>query len=179
MQSCFQGTCAATSTRSPPTPTPPCGPPWTPRRWGPPCALYQTGYVPPWRREAQTCLQGRGSCSRCARALLRAPRLLVLDESTSACDGATDAAIQVALRHHFAQATVLTIAHRLHTVEASDYVLVLDGGRVAEYGPPADLLARPGGAFRALVDETARGVSGLGGAARAASAADLLAWVAG
>lgn len=112
-----------------------------------------------------------------ARALLRSPRVLVLDESTSACDAATDAAIQAALRTHFKAATVLTIAHRLHTIADSDAVLVMDGGRVAEYGPPADLLTRPGGAFRGLVDEAARGGRGARDAGRAASAADLLARV--
>ncbi len=111
-----------------------------------------------------------------ARALLRRARLLVLDEATSSVDPRTDAAIQTALATAFADCTVLTIAHRLHTIMGADRVLVLDAGRVAEHAPPAELLGRPGGAFRALVEESARaGRTGGGKAARAASAADLLA----
>jgi ABC-type multidrug transport system fused ATPase/permease subunit len=112
-----------------------------------------------------------------ARALLRTPRVLLLDEATSSVDGATDAAILAAIRTHFKDATVLTIAHRLHTVADSDVVVVMDGGVVAEWGPPAALLADAGGAFRGLVDEAARGRAR--GVGRAASAAELLAGVGG
>jgi len=87
-----------------------------------------------------------------ARALLRKPKILVLDEATASIDNDTDAAIQKQLRENFAGSTVLTIAHRLHTIIDSDKVLVLDDGRVLEYGPPSELLADPAGAFRALVD---------------------------
>jgi ABC-type branched-subunit amino acid transport system ATPase component len=86
-----------------------------------------------------------------ARALLRRARVLVLDEATANVDGATDALVQRMLREAFAGATVLVIAHRIDTIMDSDKVLVLDGGRVAEFGAPAELLANEHGAFAALV----------------------------
>ena len=100
-----------------------------------------------------------------ARALLVRPRILLLDEATSMLDRATDEAVQRALRA-LAGATLVTIAHRLETIADADLVVVLDAGRVAESGPPRELLARDG-AYAALVrrhapapapaDEPARG----------------------
>ncbi|KAL6750031.1 P-loop containing nucleoside triphosphate hydrolase protein [Haematococcus lacustris] len=92
-----------------------------------------------------------------ARALLRASRILVLDEATSNVDNATDNLIQATIRSAFADCTVLTIAHRLHTIIDSDRILLLDAGKLAEFESPAVLLQRPGGAFRKLVEETTKG----------------------
>uniref|UniRef100_A0A1B0DAI3 Uncharacterized protein n=1 Tax=Phlebotomus papatasi TaxID=29031 RepID=A0A1B0DAI3_PHLPP len=90
-----------------------------------------------------------------ARAILRDNRILVLDEATANVDPDTDRLIQTTIRDKFAQCTVLTIAHRLHTVMDSDRVLVVDAGRVVEFGHPYDLIQKAqGGFFRALVDET-------------------------
>lgn len=89
-----------------------------------------------------------------ARALLRRPRVLVMDEATASVDNATDALIQRMIRHHFAACTVLTIAHRLHTVMDSDRIMVMDDGRIAEMAPPAELLAREGGVLRGMVEAT-------------------------
>ena len=85
-----------------------------------------------------------------ARAILRRARVLVMDEATASVDMQTDQHIQRMIQQQFADCTVLTIAHRLHTVMASVEILVLDDGRVVEHGAPADLLAA-GGAFAALV----------------------------
>ena len=85
-----------------------------------------------------------------ARAILRRARILVMDEATASVDIQTDQHIQHMIQQQFADCTVLTIAHRLHTVMSSDTILVLDDGRVVEHGPPAALLAA-GGAFAALV----------------------------
>lgn len=89
-----------------------------------------------------------------ARALVRRCRVLVMDEATAAVDSETDRLIQTALRLAFKAATVLTIAHRLHTVIDSTHVLLLAGGRVREYGPPHALLSDPASEFSRLVDAT-------------------------
>ncbi|XP_077545387.1 ATP-binding cassette sub-family C member 2-like isoform X2 [Haemaphysalis longicornis] len=75
-----------------------------------------------------------------ARALLRRPRILVLDEATSQMDGDTDRLIQATLRESFANFTLLTVAHRLHTVLDYDRILVMSDGTVVEYGPIPQLL---------------------------------------
>ena len=91
-----------------------------------------------------------------ARAALRSSRVVLCDEATSSCDGATDALMQAAMRQCFAQATVLTVAHRIGTVTSCDRVLVMHAGRVAELDAPAALAQRPGGIFAQLLAESRR-----------------------
>lgn len=86
--------------------------------------------------------QGQRQLVCLARALLARPKIVIMDEATSAVDRGTDAAIQMALRDDFASAgcTVLVIAHRLSTVADFDRILVLEKGRMAEMGTPRELL---------------------------------------
>lgn len=86
--------------------------------------------------------QGQRQLVCLARALLARPKIVIMDEATSAVDRATDAAIQSSLRDAFAAAgcTVLVIAHRLSTVADFDKILVLEKGQMAEMGPPRELL---------------------------------------
>ncbi|KAJ0987914.1 hypothetical protein J5N97_006270 [Dioscorea zingiberensis] len=85
------------------------------------------------------------------RVLLRKSKILVLDEATASVDTATDVLIQRTLRTHFSEATVITIAHRIASVLDSDNVLLLDNGRIIEYGSPSTLLQYESSAFAKLV----------------------------
>lgn len=86
-----------------------------------------------------------------ARAILRNNKVLLLDEATANIDQKTDALIQTTIREKFADCTVLTIAHRLHTIMDSDMVLVMENGYAKEYDIPYKLLQQPFGIFRDLV----------------------------
>nr|KIR45194.1 hypothetical protein I312_05526 [Cryptococcus bacillisporus CA1280] len=66
------------------------------------------------------------------RALARDTNIRLLDEATSSVDGGTDALIQRIIQSHLKSVTIITIAHRLHTLAYYDRILVLDGGRIAE-----------------------------------------------
>ncbi|XP_043408329.1 ATP-binding cassette sub-family C member 2 isoform X2 [Chelonia mydas] len=79
-----------------------------------------------------------------ARALLRKSKILVLDEATAAVDLETDHLIQTTIQSEFANCTVLTIAHRLHTIMDSNRVMVLQAGRIVEYDSPERLLQQQG-----------------------------------
>ncbi|KAL6124597.1 hypothetical protein ACLB2K_077109 [Fragaria x ananassa] len=87
------------------------------------------------------------------RALLKKSRILVLDEATASVDSATDGVIQKIISQEFKDRTVVTIAHRIHTVIDSDLVLVLSDGRIAEYDTPAKLLEREESLFSKLIKE--------------------------
>ena len=85
-----------------------------------------------------------------ARALLESAQILILDEATSNLDGVSDNAVQELLRIEFARFTVLTIAHRLHTVIDYDKILVMGEGQLVEHGTPSELLARPEGVLHLM-----------------------------
>ncbi|XP_071805798.1 ATP-binding cassette sub-family C member 9-like [Asterias amurensis] len=88
-----------------------------------------------------------------ARAFLRKSRILIMDEATASIDMETDKILQTVVATAFADRTVLTIAHRIATILDSDSILVLDDGHVAEYGSPAELLAKENGLFASLVND--------------------------
>jgi len=96
--------------------------------------------------------QGQRQLLCLARAIVSRPKILVLDEATSAVDMATDALIQRSIREEFGDSTLLVIAHRLSTIADFDRVLVMDAGRGVEFGAPRELLRREGGVFRGLVE---------------------------
>ena len=71
-----------------------------------------------------------------ARALLRDNRLIVLDEATANVDNLTDQLIQSQIKQKFANCSVLTIAHRLNTIADYDRVIVMERGKIVEFGVP-------------------------------------------
>lgn len=89
-----------------------------------------------------------------ARAILRNNKILLLDEATSNVDSETDKLIQQTIRNKFADCTVITIAHRLHTVMDSDKVLVVDAGEIMEFDHPFELIQKTDGFFKGLLDQT-------------------------
>jgi ABC-type multidrug transport system fused ATPase/permease subunit len=93
-----------------------------------------------------------------ARALLVDPRILVLDEATSAIDSVTEARLQRALEVLLRGRTAFVVAHRLSTIRQADLVLVLDHGRVVERGTHTALLAA-GGVYARLHEEFVRGAA--------------------
>ncbi|XP_053167408.1 ATP-binding cassette sub-family C member 2-like isoform X2 [Hemicordylus capensis] len=88
-----------------------------------------------------------------ARALLRKTKVLILDEATASVDMETDNLVQSTIRKEFHNCTVLTIAHRLHSIMDSDRVLILDSGRIAEFDTPHGLLQQKG-LFHQMVSDT-------------------------
>ena len=91
-----------------------------------------------------------------ARALLADPRIVVLDEATSAIDTVTEARLQRALEVLLRGRTAFIVAHRLSTIRKADLVLVLDQGRIIERGTHRTLL-EAGGAYARLYEEFIRG----------------------
>ena len=99
--------------------------------------------------------QGQRQLLCLARAIVARPRVMVLDEATSAVDMHTDALIQRSIREEFTDATLLVIAHRLSTIADFDRILVLSDGVVAEYGTPQELWEKgTSGMFRAMCEES-------------------------
>jgi subfamily B ATP-binding cassette protein MsbA len=85
-----------------------------------------------------------------ARAILKNPPILVLDEATSSLDAESEALVQQALENLMKDRTTLVIAHRLSTVRRADLIVVIEEGRVQEVGRHTELLERPDGLYRRL-----------------------------
>lgn len=100
--------------------------------------------------------QGQRQLICFARALVRRPKVLVLDEATSAVDPATDSLIQQSIRERTDGSTLLVVSHRLRTVADFDRILVLRDGEVAEYDTPRNLWNRGEreGIFRGMCEDS-------------------------
>lgn len=84
------------------------------------------------------------------RAMLTEPDILILDEATSALDSETEAILQHAIEMLIEKRSSIVIAHRLSTIQKADYIMALEQGEIKEFGPPAELLALPGGLYKKL-----------------------------
>lgn len=91
-----------------------------------------------------------------ARALLKKPKILILDDSTSAVDTKTDALIRKAFREEIPNTTKIIIAQRISSVQDADAILVLDGGRISGYGTHEQLLQN-NAAYREIYDSQTKG----------------------
>ncbi|TVY84175.1 ATP-dependent bile acid permease [Lachnellula suecica] len=143
---------AATSTTNPSTPI-------TPSRPGTPGRAFETPDTPTGTsspvnknvflnlsstvtESGNNLSQGQRQLLCLARALLKNPKVLMMDEATASIDYNTDSKIQETIRE--LKSTIITIAHRLQTIVDYDKVLVLDKGNVVEYGHPHELLKKDG-----------------------------------
>ncbi|RYO80015.1 hypothetical protein DL766_000524 [Monosporascus sp. MC13-8B] len=86
-----------------------------------------------------------------ARSIISKPKILILDEATSAIDVRGERVVQAALERASKGRTTVTIAHRLSTIKSADEIVVLQHGKVAEQGTHESLLANPEGAYYGLV----------------------------
>ncbi len=87
-----------------------------------------------------------------ARAVLRDPSVLILDEPTSSLDSESERLIQEAMESFVKGRTTIVIAHRLSTVLKADRILVMENGRIVQQGRHEELIAQPGGLYRRLYD---------------------------
>lgn len=110
--------------------------------------------------------QGQRQLMCLARALLKSPRVILMDEATASVDYATDSKIQTTIREEFVNSTILTsntpcmrthltvVAHRLRSIIDFDRVLVLDAGEVKEYDHPYLLLQKENSIFKDMVEQS-------------------------
>ncbi|MHC1694849.1 MAG: ABC transporter ATP-binding protein [Eubacteriales bacterium] len=103
-------------------------------------ASFKDGYSTVLGQGGLTLSGGQKQRASIARALIKKPKILILDDSTSALDTGTEARLQRAIRENSTGTTCLTIAQRISSVLYADRIVVLDGGRIADVGTHEQLL---------------------------------------
>lgn len=92
-----------------------------------------------------------------ARALLKKPRILIMDDSTSAVDTATDRKIRIALKNDVKNLTKIIISQRISSIEDADMIVMMDNGRIDDIGTHEELLKR-NASYRNLYETQTKGV---------------------
>ncbi len=109
-----------------------------------------------WIEQGGTNVSGGQKQRLCiARALLKKPKILIMDDSTSAVDTKTDALIRKAFKEEIPETTRIIIAQRISSVQDCDTILVMDGGKIVERGTHEELLAR-NGIYKEIYDSQTR-----------------------
>jgi len=114
------------------------------------CAALPEGLDTEMSGSSSALSAGEAQLLAFARVFLKNPDVVVLDEASSRLDPATEHRIEHAVDRLLQGRTALVIAHRLGTVRRADDILILDHGRVCEYGPRAELAADPDSRFAQL-----------------------------
>ena len=110
-----------------------------------------------WIEQGGTNVSGGQKQRLCiARALLKKPKILILDDSTSAVDTRTDALIREGFRSYIPQTTKIIIAQRIASVQDADFILVMDGGAIVERGTHEELM-RASGIYREVFESQTNG----------------------
>lgn len=93
-----------------------------------------------------------------ARSLIRKPQVLVMDEPTSALDNQSEAIVQQTIERliESEELTVVIISHRLSTIRNADYIALISDGKVIEFGSHKELVEKPNGRFKRLVESSKR-----------------------
>ena len=97
-----------------------------------------------------------------ARAVLRDPRILILDEATSSVDTETEQRIQVAIERLITGRTVIAIAHRLSTLKNADRLVVVEHGKIVEQGLHEEMMELEDGVYRGLVEKQRKALEVIG-----------------
>jgi len=113
---------------------------------------FPDGYKTIVGEKGVTLSGGQKQRTTIARTLLKNPRILILDDSTSSVDTETEAEIRSALNGLMENRTTFIIAHRIQSVMIADLILVLDKGEVIQMGTHEELLAQSDGMYRRIYD---------------------------